>query len=140
MVNNFDKQLSRRERQILEIIYQRGKASVADVLEGMDDAPSYSAVRTIMNLMVDKGFLKFKSEGKKYIYRPAVARDKAGRSALNNMLQTFFSGSVAQAVVSLINLHKDNLSAQDLDRLAKLIEEAKTEESRKEGDGHDDVH
>lgn len=138
MANRFDQQLSRRERQIMEIIYQLGKASVAEVLAGMDDPPSYSAIRTIMNLMVDKGFLKYKSQGKKYVYYPAVARDKASHSALNSVLQTFFSGSVAQAVVSLINLHKDNLTAEDLDRLGKLIEDAKTEEGKKEdaGDEH----
>jgi BlaI family transcriptional regulator, penicillinase repressor len=90
--------------------------------------------------MVDKGFLKYRGEGKKYIYYPAVARDKASRSALNSVLQTFFSGSVAQAVVSLINLHKDNLTAEDLDRLSKLIDETKTAEAKKEGEGHDDVH
>lgn len=134
MPNRFDQnqRLSRRERQIMEIIYQLGKASVADVIEEMDAPPSYSAIRTIMNLMVDKGFLKINTKGKKYIYAPALPRDKASRSALNNLLQTFFSGSVAQAVVSLINLHKDNLSAEDLDRLARLIEKAKTEESKPE--------
>ena len=130
MVNGYDKQLSRREREILEIIYRRGTASVTEVLEGMDDPPSYSAIRTIMNLMVDKGSLKYREQGKKYIYYPAVERDKAGNSALNSVLQTFFSGSVAQAVVSLINLYKDNLTAEDLDRLGKLIADAKTEESQ----------
>ena len=133
MANSFDHQLSRRERQIMNVIYQRGKASVTEVLEGMADPSSYSAIRTIMNLMVDKGFLKYKSKGKKYIYYPAVARDKASRFALNSVLKTFFSGSVAQAVVSLINLHKDNLTAEDLDHLAKLIEEAKTEEAKEGG-------
>jgi predicted transcriptional regulator len=133
MGKKFEHQLSRRERQIMDVIYQRGKASVTEVLEGMADPPSYSAIRTIMNLMVDKGFLKYKGQGKKYIYYPAVAREKASHSALNSLLQTFFSGSVAQAVVSLINLHKDHLTAEDLDRLGKLIEEAKQEEAQKEG-------
>lgn len=128
MATPFDQQLSRRERQIMEIVYQRGKASVADVIGSMDDPPSYSAVRTIMNLMVDKGFLKYRGEGKKYVYYPAVARDKARRSALNSVLDTFFSGSVAQAVVSLINSNKDKMSDEDLDRLAKLIDDAKTRE------------
>ncbi|MEN6625446.1 MAG: BlaI/MecI/CopY family transcriptional regulator [Candidatus Sumerlaeia bacterium] len=128
MATPFDQQLSRRERQIMEIVYTLGKASVADVLEAMDEPPSYSAVRTIMNLMVEKGFLKYKGEGKKYVYYPAVAREKASRSALNNVLETFFSGSVAQAVVSLINQNKDKMSAEDLDRLSRLIDEAKRKE------------
>ncbi len=132
MPTPFEQQLSRRERQIMEIVYQRGTASVADVIEAMDEPPSYSAVRTIMNLMVDKGFLKYKGEGRKYVYFPAVARDKASRSALKNVLETFFSGSVAQAVVSLINANKDKMSDEELDRLAKLIDEAKGREgSRK---------
>lgn len=128
MATPFDQQLSRRERQIMEIVYTLGKASVADVLEAMDEPPSYSAVRTIMNLMVEKGFLKYKGEGKKYVYFPAVAREKASRSALNSVLETFFSGSVAQAVVSLINQNKDRMSAEDLDRLSRLIDEAKRKE------------
>jgi BlaI family transcriptional regulator, penicillinase repressor len=140
MANKLEHRLSRRERQIMEIIYRRSRASVTEVLEGMENPPSYSAVRTIMNLMVDKGFLKYKGQGKKYVYYPAVARDKAGHSALNSVLHTFFSGSVAQAVVSLINLHKDNLSAEDLDRLSKFIDEAKREEANKEDKGHEDVH
>lgn len=128
MATPFDQQLSRRERQIMEIVYQRGKASVADVIEAMDEPPSYSAIRTIMNLMVDKGFLKYKCEGKKYVYFPTVAREKASRSAINSLIDTFFSGSVAQAVVSLINSNKNNLSGDDLDRLAKLIDDAKSRE------------
>lgn len=139
MAGRYDQQLSRRERQIMEIIYQRGQGSVTDVLDAMEDAPSYSAVRTILNLMVDKGFLTYKGIGKKYVYFPAVARDKASRSALNNLLETFFSGSVAQAVVSLINSHKDDLSTDDLERLSKLIEQARTEDSKKEGADHDDI-
>lgn len=129
MPTPFEQQLSRRERQIMEIVYQRGTASVADVIEAMDEPPSYSAVRTIMNLMVDKGFLKYKGEGRKYVYFPAVARDKASRSALKNVLETFFSGSVAQAVVSLINANKDKMSDEELDRLAKLIDAAKGREA-----------
>lgn len=133
MANQYDHQLTRRERQIMDVIYQSSQASVAEVREALDDPPSYSAVRTLMNLMVDKGRLKYKEQGKKYIYYPAVTRDKARRSALDGLLTTFFSGSAAQAVVSLIDTHKDNLSAEDLDRLAKLIEAAKTDEAGKEG-------
>ena len=132
MPPRYDQHLSRRERQILDIVYRRGQGSVADVLAAMHDAPSYSSVRTIMTLMVEKGVLKYREEGKKYVYYPAVARDKARRSALNNLLQTFFSGSVSQAVVSLVHEHRDRLSAEDLERLSRLIDAA-----RKEGAGDD---
>jgi predicted transcriptional regulator len=135
MLTRYDSHLSRRERQIMEIIYQRGQASVADVLEAMARPPSYSSVRTIMNLMVAKGCLKYKEDGRKYVYYPALAREKARRSAVNSLLQTFFDGSVAQAVVSLINLHMEDLSAEDLNRLSRMIKEA-----QKEGDDHDGVH
>jgi BlaI family transcriptional regulator, penicillinase repressor len=127
MAHRYDTQLSRRERQIMEIVYRLGRASVAEVIAAMPDASSYSAVRTIINLLEEKGHLRHAEEGRKYVYSPTMTRDKARRSALQSLLQTFFEGSVEQAVSSLLNLHQDRLSGNDLDRLTHLIERAKKE-------------
>jgi len=129
MTPRFDARLSRRERQIMEIVYRLGRASVGQVVDAMPDAPSYSAVRTIINLLEEKGHLRHVEEGRKYVYTPVVARGRAQRSALQSLLQTFFDGSVEQAVTSLLNLHQDRLTSDDLDRLTRLIERAKKEKN-----------
>lgn len=120
-------QLSRRERQIMDILYARSQASVTDVLEAMPDPPSYSAVRAMLRMLEEKGHVRHKEEGRKFIYVPTVPADKARHSALRNLLRTFFGGSAAQAVASLIEMDKRKLSADDLDRLTLLIEQAKKE-------------
>lgn len=119
--------LGRRERQIMEIIYAHGKASVTDVLNALPDPPSYSAVRAMLRLLEEKGHLRHKEEGRKFIYVPIVPAEKARRSALRNLLHTFFGGSITQAMASLIDLDKKKLSQEDLSRIAKLIDEAKKE-------------
>lgn len=120
--------LGRRERQIMEAVYARGEASVNDVLAALPDPPSYSAVRAMLNFLEQKGHLRHKEEGRKYIYLPTAPIDKARRSALKNMLHTFFGGSITQAVASLIELDKDKLSREELDRLSSLIKDAHKEE------------
>ena len=127
MVDHRQPQFSRRERQIMEIIYRRGEATVANVLEEMHDPPSYSAIRALLNLLEEKGHLRHKENGRKYVYVPTVVREKARRSALHNLLQTFFDGSVEQAVATLLDLDQKNLSDDELKRLSKLIEQAKKE-------------
>lgn len=127
MADHRQSQFSRRERQIMEIIYRRGEATVADVLDAMHDPPSYSAVRALLNLLEDKGHLRHKQNGRKYVYAPIVVRAKARRSALRNLLQTFFDGSVEQVVTTLLELDEKNLSDDELERLSNLIERAKTE-------------
>lgn len=117
--------LGRRERQIMEAVYARGQASVTEVLEALPDPPSYSAVRAMLNLLEEKGHLKRRKAGRKFLYVPTVPRDKARRSALRNLLSTFFGGSAAQAVASLIDMHEDNLTDEDLERLARRIEDAR---------------
>ncbi|HUT24711.1 MAG TPA: BlaI/MecI/CopY family transcriptional regulator [Sumerlaeia bacterium] len=117
--------LSRRERQIMEIIYREGRASVAEVREAMPDAPSYSAVRALLALLEEKGHLRHRREGRKYVYSPTVPRNRACRSALRNLLHTFFDGSIEHAVASLIDLKAGDLSDEDLERLSKRIEEAR---------------
>lgn len=117
--------LGRRERQVMETVYAQGQASVSDVLAALSDPPSYSAVRAILNMLEKKGHLRRKKAGKKFLYLPTVPRTKVRRSALKNLLTTFFSGSSVQAMASLIEMDEENLSSEDLDRLSKMIEDAK---------------
>ncbi len=115
--------LSRRERQIMDIVYQRGRASVADVLEDLPDPPSYSTVRALLGILEEKGYLTHKKEGKRYIYRPTQPRHQAGRSALKQIFQTFFDKSIEKTVMTLIS--DADLSDEELDRLSQRIEQAK---------------
>jgi BlaI family penicillinase repressor len=119
--------LSRRERQILDILYQRGKASAGDVREAMADAPSYSSVRTLLRVLEEKGHVKHKADGLKYVYYPAVTREKARRSAVKHLLETFFGGSPEQIVASLLDVSSTRLTDEELDRMAHMIEAAKKE-------------
>lgn len=119
--------LSRRERQIMDVIYARGQATAAEVLEHLPDPPSYSAVRAMLRLLEEKGFLRHEQDGPRYLFKPTVARTKARKSALKQLLQTFFDGSTEQAVAALLDLSRSKLSAEELDRLAQMIEQAKQE-------------
>jgi BlaI family transcriptional regulator, penicillinase repressor len=123
--------LSRRERQIMDIIYQRGRASAAEILAALPDPPSYSAVRAKLRVLEDKGHVRHQAEELHYVYVPTTTRETARRSALRHMLATFFDGSVEQTVAALLDLSATNLSPQDLDRISQLIEAAR-EETRKE--------
>ena len=119
--------LSRRERQIMDIIYRRGEASAAEVMADMPDPPSYSAVRTFLRLLEEKGHLKHRKQGAKYIFEPTRSRRQAGRSAVKRVLQTFFDGSTEKVVAALLDVSASDLSEEELNRLAELIEEAKKE-------------
>jgi predicted transcriptional regulator len=119
--------LSRRERQIMEILYQRGKASAQEVREAMPDAPGYSAVRAMMRVLEEKGHVHHQEEGLKYVYTPVVARDKAKKSAVKHLLETFFGGSPEQAVAALLDVSATRLTPEELDRMAGMIERAKRE-------------
>ena len=120
-------QLSRRERQIMDIVYRRGRASAADVRDELPDPPSYSAVRALLRILETKGHLKHTNEGPRYIYLPRQPRRRAGRSALKRVVQTFFDGSVEKVMAALLEAGESELSDQDLDRLGRLIDEAKKE-------------
>ncbi|SPE37862.1 Transcriptional repressor, CopY family [Candidatus Sulfopaludibacter sp. SbA6] len=120
--------LSRRERQIMEILYQRGKASASEVREAMESAPSYSAVRAMLRVLEDKGHAKHMAEGLKYVYVPTVPRDKAKRSAVKHLLDTFFAGSPEQIVAALLDVSATRLTREELDRMGEMIERAKREE------------
>jgi BlaI family transcriptional regulator, penicillinase repressor len=117
--------LSRRERQIMDILYQRGRASAAEVHQALPDRPSYSAVRAKLRVLEEKGHVRHEEEALRYVYLPTLARERAKRSALSHMLATFFDGSAEQAVAALLDLGSAKLSEQELDRLARLIEQAK---------------
>ena len=118
--------LSRRERQIMEIVYARGEASAAQVLEDLPDPPSYSAVRALLAILEQKGQLKHRSEQGRYIYAPTRRRARAGRSALVRVLETFYEGSLEKAVAALLT-SDSRLSAEELRRLSELIEQARNE-------------
>jgi predicted transcriptional regulator len=118
-------ELSRRERQIVDILYAQGRASAAEVQAALPDPPSYSAVRAMLRILEEKGHVRHEQDGPRYVYVPTVARDNAKRSAMRHMLRTFFDGSAAQAISALLDDSSTKLSDADLDRLARLIEEAR---------------
>jgi BlaI family penicillinase repressor len=119
--------LSRRERQIMDIVYAQGEASAAGVHGALPDPPSYSAVRALLAILVHKGHLKHRSEQGRYIYVPTRRRAQVGRSALRRVLDTFFEGSLAKAVAALLQGSDANLSEEELQRLGQLIQQARKE-------------
>lgn len=123
-------ELGKRERQIVESVYRFGEASVADVLRDLDDPPSYSAVRAMLGQLVDKKVLKYRQDGKRYLYRPAVPKKKARQTALRNLLTTFFAGEPLDAMAALLDLSAKELNGDDLRRMKRLIEEAQREERK----------
>src|SRR5215212_4382127 len=116
--------LSRRERQIMDILYQRERATAAEIHEALPDAPTYSAVRAKLRVLEEKGHIRHEEESMRYVYAPTMPRDTARRSALRHVVSTFFEGSVEQAVAALIDLSAARLDDRELDRIAHLIEEA----------------
>jgi len=120
-------QLSRRERQIMDVIYRRGRATAADVHAGLPDAPSYSAVRALLSVLENKGHVRHEQDGPRYVYLPTVPREKARQSALRQLVTTFFDGSAEQAVAALLDLSSTDLSPDELARLARLIAQARKE-------------
>ena len=125
MHNAQHRDLSRRERQILDILYERGQASAADVQAGLPEPPSYSAVRALLRILEEKGHVRHQQDGPRYVYVPTVARDNAKRSALRHVLKTFFDGSAEQAISALLDDSSARLSEAELDRLARLIDQAR---------------
>jgi predicted transcriptional regulator len=119
--------LSRRERQIMDILYHRGKASASDVREDMPDPPSYSAVRAMLRVLEEKGHVKHQAEGLRYVHVPTVPRDRAKRSAVKHLMETFFHESPEQVVAALLDVSASRLTREELDRMAEMIEQAKKE-------------
>lgn len=117
--------LAARERQIMDVIYARERATVAEVLEDLADPPTYSTVRAMLGKLEKKGFLKHEEHGPRYVYVATVPRKKASMSALERTVQTFFDNSAAKAVAALLDLESVDLSNEDIDRMAELVEQAR---------------
>jgi len=122
-----DRTLSRRERQMMDILYQRGRATAAEVHEQLPDPPSYSAVRAKLRVLEEKGHIRHETQATRYIYSPVVARERAKESALRHLVATFFDNSAEQAMTALLELKPGNFSRANLDDLSKRIEAAKKE-------------
>jgi BlaI family transcriptional regulator, penicillinase repressor len=118
---------TRREREIMDILYRRERATAAEVLEDMTNAPTYSAVRALLRILEDEGHIKHVQDGPRYVYLPAVARNDARKTALSHVVATFFDGSVEDAVVALVESSRAKLSKEELERLSQLIAKAKKE-------------
>ncbi|HME99266.1 MAG TPA: BlaI/MecI/CopY family transcriptional regulator [Terriglobia bacterium] len=120
--------LSRRERQIMDIIYRMGRATVGEVMERLTGEPAYSTVRAQLRVLEEKGHLRHEEHGLRYVYLPKVPRHMVRQSALRHVVDTFFEGSAGKAVAALLGKEGFKISADELDRISKLIEEAKKEE------------
>ena len=119
--------LSRRERQIMDVIFARGQASAAEIQKALPDPPSYSTVRTQLRVLEEKGFVVHQEQGPRYLYSPTISPEKAKNSALKHLLRTFFDNSAEGMMSALLDLPDSDLTDQDLDRLSDLIEKARRE-------------
>jgi predicted transcriptional regulator len=126
MADALTTQLSRRERQIMDVVYRHGKVTAAEVLAELPDPPGYSAVRAMLRLLEEKGHIRHEQDGPRYVYLPTVNRDKARRTAMRHLVRTFFDGSTEDAVAALLQNDAD-MSEAELERLSQLIEGAKKE-------------
>jgi len=122
-----DADLSRRERQIMDVLFSRGRATGPEIQEGLPDKPNYSSVRTILRVLERKGFVRHVEEGLRYVYEPTVPRRAASRSALQRIIRTFFDGSAKDAVAALLDPAAFHLSDEELKELSQMIEQAKKE-------------
>jgi BlaI family transcriptional regulator, penicillinase repressor len=127
------RKLSRRERQVLDAVYRLGEASVAEVLAEITDPPGYDSVRTVMRLLTEKGVLRYRQDGQRYLYSAVVEKGKARQGALEELVRTFFGGSARAAALALLELQGDDASEAEIERLRLLLAEegegaAQTEE------------
>ena len=120
-------QLSRRERQIMEVIYAQGRATAAEVRENLPDPPSYSAVRAMLRILEDKGHLRHETDGPRYVFLPTVPREQARQTALRRLVHTFFGGLPENAVAALLDLDDEAMDPDALERIAALIADARKE-------------
>jgi BlaI family transcriptional regulator, penicillinase repressor len=120
-------ELSRRERQIMDVLFTRGRATGPEIQEGLPDKPNYSSVRTILRVLERKGYVRHVEEGLRYVYEPTVAREAASRSALQRIIRTFFDGSAKEAVAALLDPAAFELSEAELSELARIVDRAKKE-------------
>ena len=122
-----DHQLSRRERQIMDVLHAREQATAAEVLAALPDPPGYSAVRALLRILEEKGHIRHRRDGARYVYVPRVSRESASRSALKRVVSTFFQGSVTQAMAALLETSDTRLTEADLTKLRQIIEQARKE-------------
>jgi BlaI family penicillinase repressor len=127
-----DADLSRRERQIMDILFARGRATGQEIQEGLADKPNYSSVRTILRVLERKGYVRHFEEGLRYVYEPTVARADASRSALQRIIRTFFDGSAKEAVAALLDPSAFHVSEEELKELARMIDVSKRDRAKKE--------
>jgi predicted transcriptional regulator len=127
MVKTLHAVLSRRERQIVDILYRRGRATAAEVMEDLPGDSTYSTVRTQLRVLEEKGHVRHDQDGQRYVYSPAVPRGTVRRSALKHLVETFFDGSVEQAVAALLGGEGSRLSEEQLDRIEDLLKKARKE-------------
>jgi predicted transcriptional regulator len=127
MIETVHGELSRRERQIMDIVYQLGSASAAEVRARLPQPPSYSAVRAMLRVLEDKGHLEHRQDGPRYVYEATIPVETARRSAVDRLLRTFFDNSLGEAVATLLDTAPSKLSREELDQLADMIEQAKQE-------------
>ena len=127
MTANTETHLSRRERQIMDVLHARGRATALEVLAALPDPPSYSAVRALLRILGEKGHVKHRTEGAKYVYLARASRQVAIRAALKRLVGTFFAGSVSQAVAALLNDGDTRLSDKELEEIQKMIQQARKE-------------
>jgi len=119
--------LSRREREIMEVVYKAGAVTAGDVHAQLPSPPSYSAVRAMLRILEEKGHLTHTTDGPRYVYAPVVPRSTASESALSQVLGTFFEGSTGAAVAALLDMNRDRLSSDELDEISRAIDRARTE-------------
>ena len=124
--------LSLRERQIMDVLYERGRATAAEILAALPDPPSYSAVRALIKVLEDKGHVKHQEDGPSYVFTPSVPRSNARRNAVKQLLQTFFDDSAGEAVASLLGLSAAKLKPEELDKIEQLIAHARKQPIGKE--------
>ena len=120
-------QLSRRERQIMDVLHEKETATAAEIRAALPDPPSYSSVRALLRILEDKGHIKHRQDGARYVYLPCVSRETASKSALKRLVATFFQGSATQAMAALLEAHDTQLSEAELNQLQQLIKQAKKE-------------
>ena len=118
---------SRREREIMAALYKLGRASAAQILDEIPDPPSYTAIRTLLTILERKGHVRHESDGPRYVYEPRVARGEMGRRAMGSLLKTFYDNSVSDAVTAMLSHDDAQVSAEELERLEKLIAKARKE-------------
>src|SRR5688572_2773867 len=119
--------LSRRERQCLDVLYQRGEATVTEVMESLSDPPSYSAVRATLNVLTEKGHATHRQDGPRYVYLPAIPADSARDAAVQHLVNTFFGGSTEEAMVALLEISDTRTSREAIERLSRRIQAARKE-------------